>query len=124
MNMLRVLLVAVAFFMITGLGLNEPLGFAKTSNEDAKQTQLAKACGKCGDGQCVKQCGETPTSCPRDCGISSPSVKSSKAAACGKCGDGQCVKQCGETATSCPKDCGGSGVPSITKAALASKLKL
>jgi hypothetical protein len=25
-------------------------------------------CGKCGDGTCVKQCGETATSCPADCG--------------------------------------------------------
>jgi uncharacterized low-complexity protein len=27
------------------------------------------ACGKCGDGYCAKQCGETATSCPRDCGV-------------------------------------------------------
>ncbi len=25
-------------------------------------------CGKCGDGTCVRQCGETATSCPADCG--------------------------------------------------------
>jgi hypothetical protein len=25
-------------------------------------------CGRCGDGQCVKSCGETATSCPKDCG--------------------------------------------------------
>jgi hypothetical protein len=25
-------------------------------------------CGKCGDGACVRQCGETATSCPADCG--------------------------------------------------------
>ena len=27
------------------------------------------ACGKCGDGYCAKQCGETATSCPKDCGV-------------------------------------------------------
>lgn len=122
MNLVRVLLVAVAFFIIMGLGPNDPPGLAKTSNESGKQTQPAKACGRCGDGQCVRQCGETPTSCPKDCGVPSSDVASAKAAACGRCGDGQCVRQCGETATSCPKDCGGT--PAFAKALLASKLKL
>lgn len=27
----------------------------------------AGACGKCGDGVCVRTCGETPISCPADC---------------------------------------------------------
>ena len=27
------------------------------------------ACGKCGDGACVRSCGETPQSCPIDCGV-------------------------------------------------------
>lgn len=25
-------------------------------------------CGKCGDGYCNPRCGETATSCPKDCG--------------------------------------------------------
>jgi len=25
-------------------------------------------CGRCGDGQCVRSCGETKDSCPIDCG--------------------------------------------------------
>lgn len=25
-------------------------------------------CGRCGDGYCAKQCGETAQSCPADCG--------------------------------------------------------
>ena len=29
---------------------------------------LSTACGRCGDGQCVKSCGETATTCPADCG--------------------------------------------------------
>jgi hypothetical protein len=59
-------------------------------------------CGRCGDGACVRSCGETPTSCPRDCGVPSESL-------CGRCGDGACVRQCGETATSCPRDCAPAG---------------
>ena len=31
----------------------------------------ASACGKCGDGRCTPQCGETSTSCPKDCGVTS-----------------------------------------------------
>jgi hypothetical protein len=26
------------------------------------------ACGRCGDRACVRSCGETPQSCPVDCG--------------------------------------------------------
>lgn len=62
----------------------------------------ASACGKCGDGRCTPQCGETSASCPKDCGVADTSSK----LACGKCGDGRCTPQCGETSTSCPKDCG------------------
>jgi len=32
------------------------------------RTQASVFCGRCGDGQCVKSCGETKTSCPIDCG--------------------------------------------------------
>ncbi len=32
------------------------------------QNILNTACGRCGDGQCVKSCGETSTTCPADCG--------------------------------------------------------
>lgn len=63
---------------------------AKTQDEGktsvvAERVEQAKApaparCGKCGDGQCVPQCGETAQSCPRDCGVPSESL----------------VKQCGE----------------------------
>jgi len=60
------------------------------------------ACGKCGDGFCAKQCGETAETCPRDCGV----VDSVQLLACGKCGDGRCTPQCGETAQTCPRDCG------------------
>ena len=35
--------------------------------------EIAGSCGRCGDGYCAKQCGETAKSCPRDCGT--PSAK-------------------------------------------------
>ena len=60
-------------------------------------------CGKCGDGYCNPRCGETATSCPKDCGATTATD-----AMCGKCGDDYCNPRCGETATSCPKDCGGT----------------
>ena len=63
------------------------------------------ACGKCGDNYCNPRCGETATSCPRDCGGGGTTVAAN---ACGKCGDGYCNPRCGETATSCPRDCGGT----------------
>ena len=31
-------------------------------------SSAAARCGRCGDGQCVKSCGETATTCPVDCG--------------------------------------------------------
>ena len=67
--------------------------------QDKACATATAACGKCGDGYCAKQCGETAQSCPQDCGAV-------ERLACGKCGDGRCTPQCGETAASCPKDCG------------------
>jgi len=71
-------------------------------SDEADETADAM-CGKCGDGYCNPRCGETATSCPRDCGATTAAD-----AMCGKCGDGYCNPRCGETATSCPKDCGGT----------------
>ena len=68
------------------------------------------ACGRCGDNFCNPRCGETPTSCPRDCaGVpmgAQPTVEPIELL-CGKCGDNFCNPRCGETPTSCPRDCGG-----------------
>lgn len=75
------------------------LAFAATPLEKEPCASTTAACGKCGDGYCAKQCGETAQSCPKDCGTV-------ERLACGKCGDGRCTPQCGETAQSCPKDCG------------------
>lgn len=93
-------LVAGLVALVLAIGFAAPAVVAKqpTSNK-ACATEVA-ACGRCGDGQCVKSCGETPTTCPKDCGVESERL------VCGKCGDGRCTPQCGETAQSCPKDCG------------------
>lgn len=87
-------LLSIALLLMTGMVLA-----ASPSAGKPCDTQTA-ACGKCGDGYCAKQCGETSKSCPADCGVEREQL------ACGKCGDGRCTPQCGETATSCPKDCG------------------
>lgn len=76
-------------------------------------TQTAAACGRCGDGFCAVQCGETAENCPKDCG-----VVESVLLACGKCGDGKCTAQCGETSTSCPKDCGVESQRSVARFSL------
>ena len=87
--------------LVLAIGFAAPAVVAKQqpASDKACATEVA-ACGKCGDGQCVKSCGETPATCPKDCGVESERL------ACGKCGDGRCTPQCGETAQSCPKDCG------------------
>jgi hypothetical protein len=89
------MLIALAFLVMAWpaavAGADEPTGL----------------CGRCGDGYCAAQCGETATSCPKDCGGSVESLACADSR-CGKCGDGYCAAQCGETATSCPRDCGWS----------------
>ena len=62
----------------------------------------------CGDGFCEP--GETPTSCPGDCGP-------------GVCGDGTCSSARGETCSSCALDCGacptcGDGTCNISETCL------
>ena len=42
-------------------------GFASNNACETGQDLAASACGKCGDGYCNPRCGETATSCPRDC---------------------------------------------------------
>lgn len=34
-------------------------------------TTASSSCGRCGDGQCVKSCGENARTCPADCGVPS-----------------------------------------------------
>ncbi len=97
------LLIASGATSTTGAtAVPEPDTFMPAEADDS----LAR-CGKCGDNYCNPRCGETATSCPRDCGGTTSAVEQQAAAgACGKCGDNVCNPRCGETATSCPKDCG------------------
>ncbi len=94
--MLRHLLAASA-----GLALALSFQFVSMSQPIETQLELAKSCGRCGDGACVASCGETASTCPSDCGGATSVTKS-----CGRCGDGACVASCGETASTCPRDCG------------------
>lgn len=91
MKTIGVLVMSLWFCLLTASA------FAGTAQKPC--ASATAACGKCGDGYCAKQCGETAQSCPKDCGTV-------ERLACGKCGDGRCTPQCGETAQSCPKDCG------------------
>jgi len=38
------------------------------SDPEAVSCHEQSMCGRCGDHYCAKQCGETATSCPVDCG--------------------------------------------------------
>lgn len=51
-------------------GPTQPVPAAETGvkPECVEAAKVNVACGKCGDGRCVPQCGETATSCPVDCG--------------------------------------------------------
>jgi hypothetical protein len=57
-------LLSVAVFPLApaSVEMSSPAEFAPTTE--------VNMCGRCGDGQCVKSCGETATSCPADCGVS------------------------------------------------------
>lgn len=97
------LLSAVLLGSVLAIGAAIPTASAGAllSGKACDTTQTAAACGKCGDGFCAAQCGETAANCPKDCGVVEAVLL-----ACGKCGDGTCTPQCGESSTSCPKDCG------------------
>jgi hypothetical protein len=71
MNLRRTLLIIAAACVVAlgSISLGLP-GLADASTR-GEQTQTAAACGRCGDRQCVKSCGETATSCPIDCGVPS-----------------------------------------------------
>ncbi len=63
----------MAFVVAVGSAFYVNSGSANNSTCEMRQDVAAAACGKCGDGYCNKRCGETATSCPRDCGV--PSAK-------------------------------------------------
>jgi len=118
LNPRRASFIAVTICVVAiGSGLYGGFSFAGTSNSGGCDSIARAACGKCGDGQCVKQCGETAQTCPKDCG---GIVTAAATVACGKCGDGRCVPQCGENATTCPRDCGVTAKSAETSAPLQS----
>lgn len=53
------------------IALPTVIASSRVPEQPETQTTVSR-CGKCGDGTCVRQCGETPETCPVDCGISSP----------------------------------------------------
>lgn len=79
---------AVALFLVVCVPLTtavQPEPAASTDRVVAAPESPAPApaaaarCGRCGDGQCVKSCGETATSCPADCGgVPQPSAAAAK----------------------------------------------
>lgn len=58
---------ALSLFTLLALGLTGAIA-AAPERLGSQDRVTAARCGKCGDGQCVRQCGETPESCPVDCG--------------------------------------------------------
>ena len=50
-------------------GVDAPQPASVCASEAAEPVDLM--CGKCGDNYCNPSCGETATSCPRDCGVTS-----------------------------------------------------
>lgn len=70
MSLPRVSLIVLAVFaVIVSLGFYSQAGVSDSVNCGvSEQTQSAAACGRCGDGACVKSCGENAKTCPADCG--------------------------------------------------------
>ena len=58
-NLALALLFAV--LVVFAVGGRVSVGVTDPSSTDAQ-------CGKCGDNYCNPRCGETATTCPRDCG--------------------------------------------------------
>jgi hypothetical protein len=64
MKFLRASMIAIALSAVS-----IAFGYAQFGVTRAtEQPQTPAFCAKCGDGQCQKSCGETATTCPRDCG--------------------------------------------------------
>ena len=69
MSLSKVRLIVVAVCLVAvSLGFDGNLGAANALGDGGGNQTQAAACGKCGDGQCVKQCGENERTCPADCG--------------------------------------------------------
>jgi len=63
---MKKLMQALPFALVAVLAVLPAAVATPTVESSAPAQELM--CGKCGDGYCAKTCGETATSCPRDCG--------------------------------------------------------
>ena len=68
MKRLRATLIAAVIGIAAfGSGIGN-FGAASTKDSSgSEQTQVTRACARCGDGVCAKSC-ENKTTCPADCG--------------------------------------------------------
>jgi hypothetical protein len=69
----------VAFALFAAIALYAPSSIAVDESGNSACATETNACGKCGDGYCNKRCGETTSSCPKDCGGSAESVQEGQA---------------------------------------------
>jgi hypothetical protein len=70
MKLLKVLSVmSLALFPLAPVSV-EALSQPALAESQATPCPEQELCGKCGDGYCAAQCGETERSCPKDCGTS------------------------------------------------------
>lgn len=69
MRLRRMLLITAAVCAVAFGSISFGLpGLSADGGRSCLQGFSAGACGRCGDGQCVKSCGENAQSCPIDCG--------------------------------------------------------
>jgi uncharacterized low-complexity protein len=66
---MKKLMQALPFALVAVLAVL-PAAMATPTVESSESSAPASEslCGRCGDGFCAKTCGETATSCPKDCG--------------------------------------------------------
>ena len=65
MKISRIMMIFLAFFVVA-IG---SAFYVSPQLAEKAACEIAGGCGKCGDGYCNPRCGETSTSCPRDCGV-------------------------------------------------------
>lgn len=69
MSSIKKLLLSIVISVIAiGIGFAGGIRTADSPGRNSTVNVQGAACGKCGDGVCVRQCGENATSCPADCG--------------------------------------------------------
>jgi hypothetical protein len=61
-------LLSLALFPLTSTSVEQAASQPAPAELQCAPAAEENLCGRCGDGYCAKQCGETATSCPKDCG--------------------------------------------------------